>query len=158
MEQNDDARMSDNLRKYEKESAEISRMLNRTKALGNRNMHRAVNIILFTAVAALFGLQITIHSFDGFVSLEIGVLLVSIKLILMIDSNARFNHFQFWILHSIEQRLNRIAERLDELDREPGPPRGEAARKTPAAGRWTGHDRDKQDTSGARGQSAACHR
>lgn len=158
MAQNDDNNLSDEIRRYAQERAELNRMLDRTKALGNKRLHRAVNLILFTAVIALFCLQVTFRSFEGFVSLEIGILLVSIKLILMIDSAARFNHFQFWILHSIEQRVNRMTERLDAMDREPAPPRGEAARKTPAAGRWTGHDRDKQDTSGARGQSAACHR
>jgi hypothetical protein len=51
-------------------------------------------------------------------SLELGVLLVSVKIIWMIHKQAKVEHFQFWILNSIEFRLNEITKsvrRLEEL-------------------------------------------
>ena len=39
-------------------------------------------------------------------SIEIGILLVSIKIIWMIRNQTRVEHFQFWMLTSIEFRLD----------------------------------------------------
>lgn len=44
------------------------------------------------------------------IALETGVLLVSLKIIWMIHRNMKITHFQFWILHSIDTRLNEILE------------------------------------------------
>ena len=51
-------------------------------------------------------------------SLQIGVLLVSLKIIWMMHKQMKVEHFQFWILNSIEFRINDIAKkqkRLEEL-------------------------------------------
>jgi hypothetical protein len=47
-------------------------------------------------------------------SLELGVLLVSLKIVWMIHKQSRVEHFQFWILHSIEFRLNELSRKLDQ--------------------------------------------
>jgi hypothetical protein len=48
-------------------------------------------------------------------SLEVGVLLVSLKIIWMIHKQAKVEHFQFWILNSIEFRLNEISRRIQDI-------------------------------------------
>lgn len=50
--------------------------------------------------------------------LEIAVLLISLKLLLILHQNSRMNHFQFWILSSIEERLNELAKRMARADKE----------------------------------------
>ncbi len=50
------------------------------------------------------------------VSLEIGVLLISLKIIWMIQRQTKVDHFQFWILNSIEFRLNDIAKRIRAIE------------------------------------------
>ncbi len=50
------------------------------------------------------------------VSLEIGVLLISLKIIWMIQRQTKVDHFQFWILNSIEFRLNDIAQRIRAIE------------------------------------------
>jgi hypothetical protein len=49
-------------------------------------------------------------------SIELGVLLVSVKIIWMIHKQARVEHFQFWILNSIEFRLNEITKSVRRLE------------------------------------------
>ena len=49
-------------------------------------------------------------------SLQIGVLLVSIKIIWMMHKQMKVEHFQFWILNSIEFRINDIAKKQKKLD------------------------------------------
>jgi len=47
-------------------------------------------------------------------SLEIGLLLLSIKIGYFIYNEARINHYEFWILRSIESRLNTLLEEVRE--------------------------------------------
>lgn len=49
--------------------------------------------------------------------IETAVLLVSVKIIWMIYRQSRIDHFQFWILNSIEFRMNMISRRLATMDR-----------------------------------------
>ena len=49
-------------------------------------------------------------------SIELGVLLVSVKIIWMIHKQGRVEHFQFWILNSIEFRLNEITKSVRRLE------------------------------------------
>lgn len=45
-------------------------------------------------------------------SLELGLLFVSLKIVWMTRRQSKVEHFQFWILGSIEFRLNAIARQL----------------------------------------------
>jgi hypothetical protein len=47
----------------------------------------------------------------------LAVLMVSLKIIWMMHKNAKVNHFQFWILSSIEFRLNDTANRLKIIEK-----------------------------------------
>ena len=50
-------------------------------------------------------------------SLGMAVLLVSIKIIWMMHKSTKVEHFQFWILNSIEFRLNDVAKQLRNLEK-----------------------------------------
>jgi hypothetical protein len=49
-------------------------------------------------------------------SLVIAILLVSMKIIWMMHKSTKVEHFQFWILNSIEFRLNDVAKQLRSLE------------------------------------------
>jgi hypothetical protein len=49
-------------------------------------------------------------------SIEVGLLMVSVKIIWMIHKQSKVEHFQFWILNSIEFRVNDVAKRLRALE------------------------------------------
>ena len=49
-------------------------------------------------------------------TIEIAVLLVSMKLIYLVSQEAKVNHFQFWMLSSIEWRLNDIGKRVRDIE------------------------------------------
>jgi len=44
-------------------------------------------------------------------------LLVSIKIIWMMHKSTKVEHFQFWILNSIEFRLNDVAKQVRQLEK-----------------------------------------
>ena len=47
--------------------------------------------------------------------LEVAVLLVSLKIIWMIHKQSKVDHFQFWILNSIEFQMNMLSRRIAEM-------------------------------------------
>jgi hypothetical protein len=50
-------------------------------------------------------------------SVELAVLLVSIKIIWMIHKGTKVEHFQFWVLNSIEFRLNDVSKHIREIEK-----------------------------------------
>lgn len=47
--------------------------------------------------------------------MELAVAAVSFKLIYLMHSQARVNHFQLWILSSLEWRLNEVVKEIDKV-------------------------------------------
>lgn len=55
-----------------------------------------------------------VHDVQG-IFVELAVAAVSIKLLYLMSSQARVNHFQLWILSSLEWRLNETAREIQSL-------------------------------------------
>jgi hypothetical protein len=45
------------------------------------------------------------------------VLLVSVKIVWMIHKGTKLEHFQFWVLSSIEFRLNDLSKHIREIEK-----------------------------------------
>jgi hypothetical protein len=81
-----------------------------------------VNAAFVAGIVFLFGLWLVRHftpvplDLPPMLSLELGVLLVSLKIVWMIHRQTKVEHFQFWILSSIEFRLNAMAKQLAGMD------------------------------------------
>ena len=70
--------------------------------------------LFFGAIIACFTIGIFTTGVFAKSSLEIGLLLLSIKIGYFIYNEARINHYEFWILRSIESRLNALLEEVRE--------------------------------------------
>jgi hypothetical protein len=55
--------------------------------------------------------------FPPLFSIAIGVLLVSVKIVMMIHKMTKVDHFQFWILNSIEFRVDQVNSRLRKIEK-----------------------------------------
>ena len=102
---------------YNKERDRIRTMLG---SVGGRSYSRKdliMNVVFLVVIIMFFTLEITTHFLPPYISIEVSVLPVSIKIVWMIHSQHRFNHFQFWVLNSIEFRVNEIQRRLAAIER-----------------------------------------
>jgi hypothetical protein len=102
---------------FNRERARIRELIGRIGGVRYSRIDSLVNLGFIVLVVGLFFLEITLHPFPTTVSIEIGVFLVSMKIVWMIHANQRYNHFVFWVLNSIEFRLNANARSLDELSK-----------------------------------------
>ncbi len=105
------------IEEFEREREQLKEVLGR---IGGRNFSKKdnwINIGFLILILVLFVLELTTEYLPHLISLELGVLLVSIKIIFMIHSQQKVNHFQFWILNSIEYRMNDISKMVRKMDR-----------------------------------------
>ena len=112
------------LEEYRKEKEQIRKILGTIGGASYDIREGILNCLFLFLLCAIFVSDIarhfwgiTIPYLTSMVSLEIAVLLVSVKIIWMIHKQTKVEHFQFWILNSIEFRLNAISKKLTEMDK-----------------------------------------
>jgi len=49
-------------------------------------------------------------------AVEVGIVLLSLKIFFFLQNEAKVTHFQFWMLTSLEWRMNDMAKRLARID------------------------------------------
>lgn len=109
------------LRELEEFKKEKERVRNLLGSIGGKNQssrEKLINMAFLAIILVFFMLELTTHFLPSYISLEIGVLLVSLKIIMLINSASKANHFSFWILNSIEFRVNEINKRTIQMEKE----------------------------------------
>jgi hypothetical protein len=77
---------------------------------------RITNVFIFVfIIATLVAAPFLPKSFE-LPAVEVGLALISIKIFFMLQNEAKVTHFQFWMLSSLEWRMNTIAKRLERID------------------------------------------
>lgn len=123
MEDLDPIKLKAELDQFKKEKEKIRQLMGQIGGKHAERNDRRINLFFITAIS-LLALNDMLHHIGGFhtpipslFSLEIAVLLVSVKIIWMMHKSTKVEHFQFWILNSIEFRLNDVAKQLRNLEK-----------------------------------------
>jgi hypothetical protein len=121
MEDLDPIKLKAELDAFKKEKEKIRQLMGQIGGKNAARNDRRINIGFICAIA-LIALNDLLHHAAGvntpipsLLSLDLAVLLVSIKIIRMMYKSTKVEHFQFWILNSIEFRLNDMARQLRHL-------------------------------------------
>lgn len=101
---------------FNREKESIKAMIGQVGGKAYSKRDNIINLVFLSVIITLFTLEITTHFLPEFISLEISVLLVSIKIVWMIHSQHRYNHFVFWILNTLEFRMNDIAKKVRAIE------------------------------------------
>ena len=103
-----------------------------TVGTASARKQRLVNVVIFSAVAICFFIEIFHALFGapayvGKAALAVAIFLISVKLGYYLHNAVKFNHYTFWVFASLESRLLEIKKQLDEcrqrldmLDKEEG--------------------------------------
>ncbi len=124
MEELDPVKLKEELDQFKREKEKIRQLMGQIGGKDAEKQDRWVNRGFIVAIALLATNDLVnhiLHIKNPFIpplfSLEIAVLLVSIKIIWMMHKSTKVEHFQFWILNSIEYRLNDVAKQLRHLEK-----------------------------------------
>ena len=111
------------LREFKEEKDKIRRLVGQIGGAETVRHDRRINMLFIVAIVVLFGLDLLPHvlgirfPLPPLFLISLGVLLVSVKIIWMIHSQTKVAHFQFWILNSIEFRLNDLSKRIRKMEK-----------------------------------------
>ena len=111
------AQLEAEIAEFNKEKEDIKALIGNIGGKSYSNRYNIINLAFLAIIITLFTLEITTHWLPEFISLEISVLLVSIKIVWMIHSQHKYNHFIFWILNTIEYRVNDVGKRVREIEK-----------------------------------------
>ncbi|MHC4478559.1 MAG: hypothetical protein ACYTEL_23225 [Planctomycetota bacterium] len=78
---------------------------------------RIINVIFVTIIVASVVLSIFAEKLR-ILMIEVATITLSAKIIYLIHCQMKINHFQFWILSSLEWRLNEIMRIIRRLEKE----------------------------------------
>ncbi len=121
MKELDPIKLKAELDQFKKEKEKIRRLMGQIGGKNDQKRDRWINTLFIISIATLFIGDILRHTLhidlpiSSTFSLEIAVLMVSVKIIWMMHKSTKVEHFQFWILNSIEFRLNDVAKQLRTL-------------------------------------------
>ncbi len=105
------------LEEFRSEQKKIKELMGNLGGKQYSKIDLIINTILSAVVVTIFLLEIFTDTLPVFISLEVGVLLVSLKIAWMIHSQYRFNHFQFWMLNSLEFRMNELFKKVNRIEK-----------------------------------------
>ena len=112
------------LENYKQEKDRIRKILGQIGGNTSKRKDQLINIGFLLIVLVLFSFEVfrnvvSIHlpELPPVISLELALLLVSLKIVWMIHQKTKVDHFQFWVLNSIEFQVNAISKRLGKLER-----------------------------------------
>lgn len=115
--------LQEELEHFRREKEKIRTLIGKIGGAAVTRRDRVLNVLFICAIVALFAVDFVRHVLaidlpvPPIVSLELGVLLISLKIIWMIHRSTKVEHFQFWILNSIEFRLNDLSRQVRRIER-----------------------------------------
>ena len=98
--------------KHEKER--VRGIVGRVGGMPQRST-RILNVIFVLLIAVPLGVSLFSRGVVQLAMIEIATASVSAKILYLIHMQSRVNHFQLWILTSLEWRLNEMGRQLGEL-------------------------------------------
>ena len=108
--------LEEELREFKYEKERVRKIVGQIGGKKSQKLNTAINIVFLVVVLCVFVLGTIFHMIDYTLSLEIGLLLLSLKIAWMIRKQEKVNHFQFWVLTSLEFRQNEISKKIKNLD------------------------------------------
>ncbi|NLJ09328.1 MAG: hypothetical protein GX438_03175 [Treponema sp.] len=113
----DNSPLADEINNFYRERERIMDAIGRIGGIQYSRADTIVNIIFIILVVGFFSIELVFKPLPTTVSIEIGVFLVSMKIVWMIHANQKFNHFVFWVLNSLEFRMNTNTRLLEDLEK-----------------------------------------
>lgn len=116
--------LEEELTSFRNEKERVRQLVGQIGGKKDAKTTKLINIIFLGLLLVLFVFELTINIFDlslpfitTKITISIALLMVSLKIIWMIHKQSKLDHFQFWILNSIEFRLNDVSERLIKIEK-----------------------------------------
>lgn len=111
------------LEHYRAEKERVRKIIGQIGGASSKRRDRLINAVFLVLVVILFCFDLareifhfTVLGIPSMLAIELALLLLSLKIIYMIHSQTKVDHFQFWVLNSIEYQINLMSKRIREIE------------------------------------------
>ncbi|OHD49200.1 MAG: hypothetical protein A2096_06160 [Spirochaetes bacterium GWF1_41_5] len=108
--------LKEQLENFKKEKERIRNIIGRIGGIPSLNT-RLFNVIFFIILISCFAVSMFASGKLELLMIDLAIAMVSLKIMYIIHQNAKVNHFQLWILSSIEWRLNEALTEMQKITR-----------------------------------------
>ena len=109
--------LREELQEFHKEKERLRSIVGEIGGSG-RAKNKAVNVLLMVIIAVLLIAGGALQKINLNLTLQLAILIGIFKLIWMFYESQRANHFQFWILNSLEFKINEISKKVRKIEKE----------------------------------------
>ncbi|MGL5089143.1 MAG: hypothetical protein ACRC6Z_06845 [Cetobacterium sp.] len=109
--------LREELQEFQKEKERIRSIVGQIGG-SNDKQNKIINIILIVIIVALLVLGGVFNRIAPELAVQVAILFGVIKLIWMYYESQRASHFQFWILNSLEFRINEIYKKAKKIEKD----------------------------------------
>ena len=123
MDEKNAAVLEEELRQFKEEKEKIKQLIGQIGGAQSAKREKILSHLLIYTIVLLFVFDLLSHfiklpiSLPYYFSLQISLFLVSLKIIWMINKQIKVEHFQFWILNSIDFRLNEVSKQVRTIEK-----------------------------------------
>ncbi|MGL4688153.1 MAG: hypothetical protein ACRCVS_05635 [Fusobacteriaceae bacterium] len=103
---------------FKKEKERIKDIVGEIGGATQNKQHRIVNALLVVIIAIILIAGVALKKIDLVTTLEVAILIGIFKIIWILYEFQRINHFQFWILNSLEFRINEIHKKVKKIEKD----------------------------------------
>ena len=116
MKEKEEESLLEELKEFEKEKDRIRQIVGKIGGKNNTQVKR-VNSLLIGMIIALLFMGGVLRKMSLELTMYLAILLGITKIIWMLYETKKSNHFQFWILNSIEVRINEMANKINKIEK-----------------------------------------
>ncbi len=103
---------------FKKEKERIKEIVGEIGGVNQNKQHKVVNALLMIIIAVILIAGVALNKIDLLTTLGIAILIGIFKIIWILYEFQRINHFQFWILNSLEFRINEIHKKVKKIEKD----------------------------------------
>lgn len=102
------------LEEYKQEKERIRKIVGQIGGKKDSRYHKISNQIFLILVLLVFIIGLIFNSIPTSLAVLLGIFFISVKTLWMIHDQQKINHFQFWVLSTIEFKLNELEKKINK--------------------------------------------
>lgn len=109
--------LREELHEFQQEKERIRNIVGQIGGI-NSNQNKVINTLLIVIIIVLLVLGGVFKRITPSLAVQVAILFGVLKLIWMFYESQRASHFQFWILNSLEFRINEMYKKTKSIEKE----------------------------------------
>lgn len=109
--------LREELHEFQQEKERIRNIVGQIGGINNRQ-NKIINTLLIVIIIVLLVLGGVFKRITPSMAVQVAILFGVLKLIWMFYESQRASHFQFWILNSLEFRINEMYKKTQSIEKE----------------------------------------